>query len=175
MRWLDILLCTLKTVVLYHRTPACKFHVTWQSVFGESAVIIHPGEAKRSEARCCAYHRRRYDGSKRSVCRDPDHPAVSQSSVRHELARVLQRARKSREWGDQGSKCSGGPCLAIRAALRAMLSVRWTEDPVYTETDGLMARFRWLLRSRTLGSFHIPRLPPKLGLRKQNQITQCAT
>lgn len=135
-------LCTLKAEVIFHRTLAYQFHFTWQSVFGESAVIIHPGEAKRPEAWSCAHHRRRYGGSKWSVRRDPNHPAVSQSPVRHELAWVLQRARKSRERGDQGSKCSGGPCLAVRAALRGMLSVRETEDPIYPETDGLMARFR---------------------------------
>lgn len=138
----DVHLCALKTGLLFHRTPAYWFHFTWQSVFGESAVIIHPGEAKRPETRSCAHHRRSYGGSKRSVRRDPDHPAVSQSPVRHELARVLQRARKSREWGEQCSECSGGPGLAVRTALRAMLSVRGTEDPVYTETDGLMAWFR---------------------------------
>lgn len=105
-------------------------------------MIIHPGKAKRPEAWSCAHHRRCYGGSKRSVRRDPDHPTVSKSPVRQELARVLQSAGKSREWGDQGSECSGAPCLAVSAALRAMLSVIGTEDPVYTETDGLMARFR---------------------------------
>lgn len=147
--------------LVFNWSPAYKLHFTWQSVFGESAVIIHPGEAKRPEARSCAHHRRRYGGSKRSVRRDPNHPAVSQSSIRHELVWVLQRARKSREWCDQSCKCSGGPCVTVRAALRAMLPLRGTEDPVYTETDGLMTRFTWLLRSRTWGAFHIPRLHPE--------------
>ncbi len=120
---------------------------TWQSVFREPAVIVHPGETQR---RCGAHHGRRHRGSERSVRRNPNH-STGHHSAAHPVhpPGVLHRARDSGQRDGKGDmRCDARLGWASQAGVIHSVSdpallVKRAQNLVDPESNRFLIWFRW--------------------------------